>query len=113
MVTIERLRTHPPPSAGASLIPTPRRTPMHGSPIRASTTAFLLCSSLQLAASPIYRCAAPGGHITFSHHGCPAEQQQQLQNASPFPAAAQRPSQSHLQNVHLARCDRTTPGSQP
>ncbi|MFC0709155.1 DUF4124 domain-containing protein [Azorhizophilus paspali] len=64
---------------------------MHGSPIRASTTAFLLCSSLQLAASPIYRCAAPGGHITFSHHGCPAEQQQQLQNASPLPGSSPTP----------------------
>lgn len=72
---------------------------MSGSLIQASTTALLLCSAFQLVASPIYRCTAPGGHITFTHHGCTAEQQQQLQNAfnatpgdgSPIPMASPPP----------------------
>lgn len=54
---------------------------MHGLLIRASATALLLCSSPPLVAAPVYRCAAPGGHISFTHHGCPAGQQQQLQSA--------------------------------
>lgn len=58
---------------------------MHGLP-RAAVTVFLLCSSSQLPASSVYRCVDSGGHMTFTRHGCPADQQQQLQgtfNATP------------------------------
>ncbi|SEJ28301.1 protein of unknown function [Azotobacter beijerinckii] len=53
---------------------------MHGLP-RAAVTALLLCSSPLLFASSVYRCVASDGRITFTRHGCPTDQQQQLQNA--------------------------------
>lgn len=63
---------------------------MHGLP-RAAVTALLLCSSSLLFASSVYRCVAPDGHITFTRHGCPTDQQQQLQNASNASPGSGRP----------------------
>ena len=54
---------------------------MHGLP-HAAVTALLLCFSPLLSASSVYRCLDPDGRITFTHHGCPTDQQQQLQNTS-------------------------------
>ncbi|MFD1691400.1 DUF4124 domain-containing protein [Azotobacter chroococcum] len=89
---------------------------MHGLLIRASATALLLCSSPPLVAAPVYRCAAPGGHISFTHHGCPAGQQQQLQsafNATPGMGGSPTPWQASLGTARSAPRDRTSLRSRP
>ncbi len=55
---------------------------------------------LTLFAATVHRCEAPDGHVTFTHLGCPSDQQLQLHEAdnpppgSIAPQSAQKPGKA-------------------
>jgi len=60
---------------------------MRGLPYAALCAALLYPSHAPFAAG-VFRCEDGNGHITFTRHGCPSEQQAQLQSAhNPTPGS--------------------------
>lgn len=49
--------------------------------LRAAFCATLLYPTHASLAATVFRCEDANGHITFTRHGCPAEQQQRTQDA--------------------------------
>jgi hypothetical protein len=49
--------------------------------LRAAFCAALLYPTQASLAATVFRCEDANGHITFTRHGCPTEQQQRIQNA--------------------------------
>lgn len=49
--------------------------------LRATFCAALLYPTQASLAATVFRCEDANGHITFTRHGCPVEQQQQTQSA--------------------------------
>ncbi|MEN0108253.1 MAG: outer membrane protein assembly factor BamE [Pseudomonas sp.] len=59
-------------------------------PISPSLTALLALCILAADATTVHRCEDRNGHITFTHLGCPSDQQLQLHNAyNPPPSGSQ------------------------
>ncbi|MDH1261809.1 DUF4124 domain-containing protein [Pseudomonas sp. GD03944] len=54
---------------------------MHGLQCAAFVCIISLYPTTSLSAATVFRCEDANGHITFTFHGCPTDQQQQLQDA--------------------------------
>ena len=54
---------------------------MRGLHFTALCAAILLLPIRDSSASSVFRCVDGTGHVTFTRHGCPSDQQQHLQDA--------------------------------
>ncbi len=85
---------------------------MHGLS-HAAVIALLLCPSPLLSAMPVYRCLAPDGHITFTHHGCPTDQQPELQESSNARPRGSAIPMKNSASKHRPRAKRKNPPQEP
>ena len=54
---------------------------MQGRHFAALLAAALLSPIADTSAASVFRCVSADGHVTFTRHGCPSDQQQHLQDA--------------------------------